>query len=520
MADLPKEYCERMKFLLGEEYGEYLESFSMAPHTAYRVNTWKVSLERWEELARHSGDAQAGEMDSLPAEDGGQACSLFSGAKVPWCEKGYYYPGEECSPAKHPYYYAGLYYIQEPSAMIPASILPVVSGDRVLDLCAAPGGKATELGSRLRGTGFLVANDVSASRAMALVKNLQFAGIANVMVTAETPERLAQAFPEGFDKILIDAPCSGEGMFRREPRMVKDWTEKGPEIYAPLQREILEQAYHMLRPGGMMVYSTCTFSLEEDEGAVNWFLGRHPDMRICPVERREGFSPGRTDLLDEPVASMEDCIRVFPHRAPGEGHFAVLLRKGEASQAHPLSGEEMQFGKKLTEGEGLCSGGKRRAEGESGGYIPGAQLLSGDNKLEKILGKAWGDVKCFLEQIYLPYGILSYEKGTLVWHSCQEPEHGGLRVMYSGLPVCRWKHKVQPSPQLALVLRPGDYGNVLSFRQEEQEAVRYLKGETLQTGEPLERNVLVCVEGYGLGWAQENGRGMLKNKYHPGWRYQ
>ena len=472
MADLPREYCEKMKHLLGEEYGEYLESFSTAPHTAYRVNTWKVSLERWRKL------------------------SNFSGAGVPWCEKGYYYEAEACSPAKHPYYYAGLYYIQEPSAMIPASILPVEPGDMVLDLCAAPGGKATELGSRLRGTGFLVANDVSASRAMALAKNLQFAGIANVMVTAETPERLAEVFPEGFDKILIDAPCSGEGMFRREPRMVKDWLQKGPENYAPLQREILEQAYHMLKPGGMMVYSTCTFSVEEDEGAVNWLLGRHPDLRICPVERREGFSPGRPDLVDDPVASLEDCVRIFPHRAPGEGHFAVLLRKGDGSLSHLFP------------------------EGESGTYVPGVQLLSGDKKLEKRLGKAWGDVKGFLEHIYLPPGMMAYEKETLVWHSYQEPEHRGLRVVYSGLPVCRWKYKVQPSPQLALALRPGDYGNVLSFRREEQQAIRYLKGETLQTGDSLEGNVLVCVDGYGLGWAQGNGRGMLKNKYHPGWRYQ
>lgn len=392
--------------------------------------------------------------------------------------------------------------------MIPASILPVEPGDLVLDLCAAPGGKATELGSRLRGTGFLVANDVSASRAMALAKNLQFAGIANVMVTAETPEQLAEAFPEGFDKILVDAPCSGEGMFRREPRMVKDWLEKGPESYAPLQREILEQAYHMLRPGGMMVYSTCTFSVEEDERAVNWLLERHSDMQICPVERREGFSPGRTDLLDHPVASMENCVRIFPHRAPGEGHFAVLLRRGAGSLPHHLSEVEIQPDVKGT------------AEEESERRVPGAQFLIGNPSLEKKLGKAWGDVKDFLEQVFLPPGMMTYDKDTLVWHSFREPEHKGLRVIYSGLPVCRWKYKVQPSPQLALALRPGDYGNVLSFRREDQRVIRYLKGETLQTEESLEGNVLVCVDGYGLGWAQGNGRGILKNKYHPGWRYQ
>ncbi len=520
MADLPKQYCQRMKRLLGEEYGEYVESLSEAPHSAYRVNTRKVSLERWRELVCGMGRNGWEGAGSPGAMEEVQAHAMFSGEGVPWCEKGFYFSGGVHSPAKHPYYFAGLYYIQEPSAMIPASILPIEPGDLVLDLCAAPGGKATELGSRLGGTGFLVANDVSASRAMALTKNLQLAGIANVLVTAETPQRLAEVFPQGFDKILIDAPCSGEGMFRREPRMVKDWMEKGPERYAPLQREILEQAYRMLRPGGMMVYSTCTFSVEEDEGAVNWLLDRHRDMGLCPVERREGFSAGRTDLLEEPVASMEDCVRIFPHRARGEGHFAALLRKGHS--IHDPS----------SEGEGMANPGKRAKDGEAqfgtgceairdaGGRVPGVELLSGNRKLEKGLGEAGEDVRRFLEQIFLPPGVLTYEKDTLMWHSHQEPEHGGLRVLYGGLPVCRWRHKVQPGPQLALALEPGEYENVLSLGREDQQVIRYLKGETLQREEPLTGNVLVSVDGFGLGWAQGNGRGMLKNKYHPGWRYQ
>lgn len=519
MADLPKEYCQRMKSLLGEEYGEYVESFSQVPHVAYRVNTGKVSLERWRELIsgmEHDGAEGTGSPATMEGE---WARPLFSGEEVPWCEKGFYFSGDGHSPAKHPYYFAGLYYIQEPSAMIPASILPVEPGDLVLDLCAAPGGKATELGSRLGGTGFLVANDVSASRAAALAKNLQLAGIANVMVTAEMPERLAENFPEGFDKILVDAPCSGEGMFRREPRMVKDWLEKGPDKYAPLQREILEQAYRMLRPGGMLVYSTCTFSVEEDEGAVNWLLGRHSDMHLCPVERKEGFSPGRTDLLEEPVASMEDCVRIFPHRAPGEGHFAALLRKDGSTQASREQGGTMDFEKRARAGkeqiEMRCQSNAGIREG-----VPGVQLLSGNGALERALGEAGRDVRGFLEQICLPPGRLAYERDTLSWHSFQEPEHPGLRVIYGGLPVCRWKHKVQPSPQLALALKHGEYPGVLSLRQEDQQVIRYLKGETLQTEDALAGNVLVSVDGFGLGWAQGNGRGMLKNKYHPGWRYQ
>lgn len=506
MADLPREYCEKMKSLLGEEYGEYLGSFSVTPHTAYRVNTKKISLEKWGERKLHWG------------KEDEQVCSLFSGDVVPWCEKGFYYEGEKVAPAKHPYYFAGLYYIQEPSAMIPASILPVEPGDVVLDLCAAPGGKATELGSKLNGTGFLVANDVSASRTMALTKNLQLAGIANVLVTAETPERLEKIFPAYFDKILVDAPCSGEGMFRREPGMVKDWLNKGPDYYAPLQKEILEWAYQMLKPGGKMVYSTCTFSVEENEEVVNWLLTEHSDMSICPVQRQAGFSPGRTDLVRVPVASMEDCVRIFPHKAWGEGHFAVLLEKGaEDRESLLFIGNQTQEMKLQRNGQDSKGVTEKALRGEK---VTAGELLCGDRIIKKKMGQAWNPVKEFLDGVFLPPGLLTYEKDTLFWHSYQEPEHKGLRVMYGGVPLCKWKHKVQPSPQLALILQEGDYDNVLCMEAEDERVIRYLKGETLQTDMPWKGNVLLCVDGYGLGWCQGNGQGMLKNKYHPGWRYQ
>lgn len=211
--------------------------------------------------------------------------------------------------------------------MIPAKLLPVEKGDRVLDLCAAPGGKATELASKLDGSGILVANDISVSRAMALAKNLQVAGTTNAVVTAETPEKLADTLPEFFDKVLIDAPCSGEGMFRRDPSMVKSWLAHGPEYYVPIQTQILEQAYRLLAAGGDMVYSTCTFSPLEDEGMIQSFLDRHPDMMICDVERCPGYSEGMPEWIDGGDESLRKCVRIFPHRAGGEGHFAVLLHK-------------------------------------------------------------------------------------------------------------------------------------------------------------------------------------------------
>lgn len=502
MDKLPECYCESMKELLGEEYRQYVESFSKRPHTAFRINTGKVSLEQWNQM------------------------NPFATSGVPWTEKGFYFDSEKEMPSKHPYYFAGLYYLQEPSAMIPASILPIAPNDRVLDLCAAPGGKATELGAKLQGSGLLVANDISVSRTMALAKNLQMAGIHNAVVTAETPERLSSVFGEYFDKILIDAPCSGEGMFRREPRMIKDWIEKGPEYYAKLQKQILAEAYHMLKPNGMLVYSTCTFSVKEDEEVIQWLLTKYPDMKICPIERKEGFSDGRPDLVEGGSKELIHCIRIFPHRTKGEGHFAVLLQKND--RVDEMTGQMEREGKQG--GDIVSSFGQARKE---------AQSKAGKTKKRRDKGKtsktrkrdekdtAWElenaageEIETFLKQFAALSGTVVFQNNMVLVHPWQMPEAGHLRIVYQGLPVCEWKHKVNASHQLALTLTSSDYSQVLDFKAEDEQVIRYLKGETLMTDKPYQGNVLICVDGFGLGWAQGNGKGTLKNKYYPGWRYQ
>ena len=213
--------------------------------------------------------------------------------------------------------------------MTPASRLPVEAGDYVLDLCAAPGGKATELGAKLKGTGFLLANDISNSRAKALLKNLELAGIPNIYVTSEDPEKLTRQFPEFFHKILIDAPCSGEGMFHKEPKMAEYWEEKPPAYYAEIQKKLLEQGAQMLRPGGMLLYSTCTFSKKENEEVIAHLLSRREDMEVVTPVWYEGFVHGfpLEEVSEEVNRQLASCIRIFPHRMPGEGHFAALLRK-------------------------------------------------------------------------------------------------------------------------------------------------------------------------------------------------
>ena len=303
--DFPVSFTEKMKAILGDEFEEFLKGYDRTRHYGLRVNRTKITAEAFERM------------------------SMYDLTPVPWIDNAFEYE-DSISPAKHPYYFAGMYYLQEPSAMTPANLLPIEPGDRVLDLCAAPGGKATELGAKLNHTGLLVANDISNSRAKALLKNIELFGIPNVLVTSEPSEKLAEKFPAFFDKILIDAPCSGEGMFRKNPGMMKDWETYGPKHYSELQRSIVPNALHMLKPGGMLLYSTCTFSPEENEGSVKFMMDLDPDLEIVDIASRyEGFAPGRPELIEDGMEDLKKCVRIWPHKMNGEGHFIALLRKKE-----------------------------------------------------------------------------------------------------------------------------------------------------------------------------------------------
>ena len=408
---------------------------------------------------------------------------------VPWADNGFYYDGtldgEVLRPSKHPAYYAGLYYLQEPSAMTPAAMLPVVPGDRVLDLCAAPGGKSTELASKLKGRGMLVSNDISYSRARALLKNLELAGAANICVTSEGPEKLAGVWPEFFDKILVDAPCSGEGMFRRDEDMVKDWNEKGPEYYVPIQRQILSQAAAMLRPGGYMLYSTCTFSVEEDEGNVAYVLEEFPQMQLCCLDLDK--VPGACGGFGLP-----GCMRLFPHRLKGEGHFLALMRK-----------------------KGGDDGGKEILPPmDSGTARKRVRAVEKEKELDAFLrqsGAEWDYGRIVIHQdnvYYLPEG--------LAWNL-------PLRFLRTGLFLGELKKgRFEPSQALAMSMKAGQFPNTVSFPAGDSRVLRYLKGETisLEGDEGLVKGwCLAAMEGFPLGWAKGTGMS-LKNKYYPGWRWQ
>ncbi len=454
MINLPEKFENRMRELLLEEFPEFLKGFEEERHGGVRFNSLKIGKEEWERIAP------------------------FATSQVPWIENGYYYNLND-QPAKHPFYFAGMYYIQEPSAMTPARILPVEPGDKVFDVCAAPGGKSTELAAKLQGQGVLVSNDISNSRAKALLKNLELFGSRNSLILSEAPGKLTERFRGFFDKILVDAPCSGEGMFRKSPAIMKNWEQYGVEYYHKLQLEILDAVIPMLAPGGMMVYSTCTFSPEEDEGSLQYILDNYPDMHVVKPELEyEGFSQGRPDWIENGSEELKHAIRIWPHKMNGEGHFVALLQKDETSDVvyYPKTGTKAALPE---------------------------------------------EAEAFLNRIgfEIPRDRLEIREDRLYLLPEELPNLKGLRVMRSGLLLGEIKkNRFEPSQALACALRMEEFDAVYNMEAADEDVIRYLKCETITAKtEVPDGFVLVCVAGYPLGWAKAQN-GTLKNKYLPGWR--
>lgn len=283
--NLPIEFEKKMKAFLGDEWDDFLYSYDNNRFQALRFNTLKVQSH--EEIMRIL-----------------MVLEISSDKRVSWANEAYYFD-ENVRPGKHPYHEMGLYYIQEPSAMSAAALLAPKPGMRVLDLCAAPGGKSTQLATYLGDSGLLVSNEINTQRSRILSQNIERMGIKNAIVTNEDSFVLASHFPGFFNAIQVDAPCSGEGMFRKLPEAIEQWSMENVAICAARQKEILDNAAVMLKPGGTIVYSTCTFSKEENEDVIEYFLERHPDF------------------------TLEEMERFWPHKVDGEGHFvAKLVRRG------------------------------------------------------------------------------------------------------------------------------------------------------------------------------------------------
>lgn len=457
--ELPIAFETKMKEMLGEDYANYLASFEQDAHQGLRVNTAKISVENFLKL--------------FP----------YSLTPVDWCKNGFYYEKKE-KPAKHPFYFAGLYYIQEPSAMATASLLPIEEGDVVLDLCAAPGGKSTELAAKLHGTGLLVSNDISNSRAKALLKNIEVFGVGNALVISEPPNILAKRFPAFFDKILIDAPCSGEGMFRKQNNMMKAWENNGVDLFVGLQHSILKDAVTMLKPGGTIIYSTCTFSKEENEQSVEYLLSLDDSLHIMELPLFEGFDKGHPEWGNTGNYELTKCRRLWPHRIKGEGHFVAMIRK-----------DIKEITSSVTE------------------YVFSKEKLS-------------KEAVDFIKSIRYPFDLsrMDVQKERVFYIPEKMPFVKGLRILRCGLYMGDMKkNRFEPSQSLAMFLQASEFPNMIDLSLEDTRVIKYLKGETIELTESQYDSCkdgicLICVNGFSLGFGKLS-KGTIKNKYLPGWRW-
>ena len=509
MTELPVRFKERMKELLGDEYEALEASYDSERVQGLRFNSlkaWGGTEDGWEEqgvrdLAQKVSD-RAG----------------FSLKKIPWVKEGFYYDGSH-RPGKHPYHEAGLYYIQEPSAMAVVELLDPQPGDRVLDLCAAPGGKSSHIASRLKGQGFLLSNEIHPARARILSQNMERMGVYNCVVSNQEPGQLAPHFTEYFHGIVVDAPCSGEGMFRKDEAARAQWSEEHVDMCAARQREILDSAAAMLRPGGRMVYSTCTFAPEENEGAILGFLERHEEFCVESVAAYEGFTEGKPQWIgwkdrekagersdQEGVASeqtselvkqhhLEETFRIMPHKLEGEGHYMAVLKKREP-------------------GDKACC----RARFKEAVYLDSRKRDGIFKDYEAFLKDTLVRPEQFLERDeYVLFGDQLYLLPP------EMPDMKGLKIIRPGLHMgALKKNRFEPSHGLALVLRQEDVKRWAELPSHEKEVIRYLKGETLSADEVRAEGDrkgwgLVLTDGLSLGWCKFAG-GMLKNHYPKGLR--
>jgi NOL1/NOP2/sun family putative RNA methylase len=503
-AQLPSSFSERMMDLLGTDYNQFADSYKDTPNGGVRVNTLKISVEKL------------------------QALSTLELEPIPWCPTGFY-TEDGARPGKHPHYHAGLYYIQEPSAMAPVELLDVQPGDRVLDLCAAPGGKSTQISAKLSGEGLLVTNDLHPERTKALAKNLELYGVRNGIVLNESPDHIAAAFPLYFDKILIDAPCSGEGMFRKDEDMVKQWDSGTPAKYAAMQRDILRSAAIALAPGGTLVYSTCTFATEENEEIIAEFISEHPQFSVITVGGTGSFAPG--------FGELSGTARLWPHKVKGEGHFmAVLQHVGPKVSAEERDQAEVKLSAvtRNTNKKGTAhikSANKPEARrGKEGKFsnksAAGAERGRQGSGEEQALA-AYGDF--IKDQLgWEPKGYPIFFGDHLYISPLPKERLNGLKAIRPGWYVGHVRNgRFIPGHPMATALHPEESCRSVSLSSTSNEAISYLKGETLlisqerlsiKIGTTQKGYVLVCIDGYSAGWGKWQD-GVLKNEYPAGWRW-
>ena len=448
---LPIDFENRMKEMLGEEYEAFIKSYDDERAYGLRFNPLKIDRESFEK--------------NVP--------SILD--RVKWAEEGYYYDAS-MQPGKAPLHEAGAYYIQEPSAMSAAELLEVEPGEFVCDLCAAPGGKSTQIAGKLMGEGLLVTNEFYGSRAKILSQNIERMGVRNAVVLNEGTDVIADRFPEFFDKVMVDAPCSGEGMFRKDEVAINEWSLPQVLVCAERQAMILDNAAKIVKPGGAMVYSTCTFSIEENENIVKEFLERNKDFIIAKPSIHK-------KLVEAGFDEKDGMYRLWPHKLKGEGHFAVRFVKQSIDEE-----EEISYKRKPVENLAKKADLKYYEE------FATASLMV----------KPEGQFIMFGDSIYLlPEGMISIK---------------GLKVERAGLKLgTNKKNRFEPDHAFALALKPEEVKQVVNTSSNDANDIeKYIRGEVIEC-EFDSGWTLVAVDGVSIGWGKASG-GSLKNHYPKGLR--
>lgn len=446
---LPQQFLDNMHSLMGdEEYERYIAHMSSASaRRGLRVNTLKISTEEFENIFPYPTQAS------------------------PFCPEGYYLP-EDRSYGTHPYHHAGLFYMQEPSAMSVITALRPYIGNRVLDMCSAPGGKATYLGSLMKNKGVLVLNEIVFQRAKILESNIERMGIRNAVITNNSPKDIERLLPEYFDTVVVDAPCSGEGMFLKEEAAVKAWNMNNVLTCAARQYEILSSAYNTLQCGGYLVYSTCTLNRYENEEVIERFLASHNDMETVPVcDSLKNVTPAG-------FAPVDNAIRIFPHNSVGEGHFVCLMHKR--------------------------SGGINNMR-----FTDAFEPLKSDSEFRDLFSK--------LASIDL-YGKLGKYKDRVFILPDEIPYVKGINVIKCGVAACDIvKGRIEPLHNLVTALYKGETHDSIDLHSDSTDIMKFLKGETLTASPSYKGYCVLTVDGYPLSLVKAVN-GTIKNHYPKGLR--
>lgn len=416
MKKLPQRFLDDMKELLMDEYDDFIKSYDEPKTTGLRINTLKINKEELLNL------------------------NLYNLTPIPWADEGFYYDEEVDRPGKSPLHESGAYYLQEPSAMSVVPHLDIKEGDKVLDMCAAPGGKSTYILSKLNDTGLLVSNEINSTRIRALGENLERFGARNCIITNTDSNNLRKLFTGYFDKVVIDAPCSGQGMFRKDEVAITDWSYAKVLECQSIQKEIIRDGYDMLKNGGILVYSTCTFAKEENEDVINEFISEYENAKLIEMQR------------------------IWPHKVSGEGHFVAKIQKLENEDCNVKYIKIKNNDKEVKD------------------------YREFEKKFLNISVESRFDIRG--ENLYL----LPEE----------HPDTKKLKVLRYGLHLGMLKkNRFEPSHALSHYLKMEDVKNVENFSVQDDKILDYLRGNTIETGKSRGW-VLVCVEGIGLGWGKES----------------